>query len=104
MTHPRPQPDYQALSPLGAAEVHLRFSGPFEGRPVLWDARFISRHHCGASHSYIDIGEDGPEGYRLTVVLDVHCFDAPTVHKAIIMVRQYKRLHRGRHEFGSEAK
>lgn len=98
-----PTPDYQALTPLGEPELRLRFRGPFEGREIVWDAHFITRRAADAAHNYIDIGEEGPEGYQLTVVLDVHCFDAPTVHKAIIMMRQYKRLRRGRHEFGSPA-
>lgn len=95
-----PTPDYQPLTPLGGPELRLRFRGPFEGQEVLWDAHFITRRHHGATYNYIDIGAEGTQGRQLTVVLDVHCFDAPTVHKAIIMVRQYKRLRRGRHAFG----
>lgn len=100
MRHSRPPPDFEPLGPLGGPELHLRFRGPFEGRDILWDARFVSRRHCGATANAVDIGEDGPAGRTLTVVLDVHCFDAPTVRKAIIMVRQYKRLRPGRHDFG----
>lgn len=96
-----PTPDYQALTPLDGPELRLRFRGPFEGREIVWDAHFITRRASGAAYNCIDIGEEGSEGRQLTVVLDVHCFDVPTVHKAIIMMRQYKRLRRGRHEFGS---
>ena len=94
---------YQALTPLGGAELHLRFRGPFEGKEVLWDAHFSTSRHHGAACNYIDIGAEGPEGRQLTVVLDVHCFDAPTILKAIIMVRQYRRLRPGRHEFGTRS-
>lgn len=96
-----PSPDYQAISPLGGPELHLRFRGPFEGREIQWDAHFVTRRHCGAARNSITIGDAGADGRRLEVVLDVHCFDTPTVQKAIIMMRQYKKLHRGRHEFGN---
>ncbi len=101
MHPPHPTPDYHALTPLGGAELFLRFYGPFEGRRIQWDAHFMTRRHSGVACNYIDIGAEGPDGRQLTVVLDVHCFDAPTVHKAIIMMRQYKRLRCGRHEFGT---
>lgn len=93
-------PDYQALIPLGGPELRLRFRGPYEGQEIQWNARFVTRRHCGAACNSITIGEAEPDGRRLEVVLDVDCFDPPTVHKTIIMVRQYKRLRHGRHEFG----
>ncbi|GAB4299656.1 MAG: hypothetical protein Kow0096_19180 [Thiohalomonadaceae bacterium] len=98
---PHATPDYQALIPLGGPELQLRFRGPFEGREIVWDARFVTRRHSGEACNSITIGDEGPQGRRLTVVLDVAAFDAPAVHKTIIMVRQYKRLRRGRHEFGN---
>jgi len=101
MTTTAPPTDYQALIPLGGPELRLRFRGPFEGREITWDARFVTRRHSGAGCDSIEIGAEGPDGRHLTVVLNVRCFDAPTVSKAIIMMRQYKRLRRGRHEFGS---
>lgn len=103
MTPHQPPTDYQALIPLGGPELRLRFRGPFEGREIMWDARFVTRRHSGAECNSIEIGAEGPHGRCLTVVLDVSCFDAPTVSKAIIMMRQYKRLRRGRHEFGNTA-
>jgi hypothetical protein len=97
-----PTRDYQTLTPLGGPELRLRFRGPFEGQEVQWDARFVTRRYCAAACNSITIGNAGPDGHRLEVVLDVHCFDTPTVQKAIIMMRQYKKLHRGRHEFGNQ--
>jgi hypothetical protein len=98
-------PDYQALGPLGGDELRLRFRGPYDGGEVMWDAHFMTRTHYGMEtmRNFIDIGAEGPHGRQLTVVLDVNCFDTPTLRKAIIMVRQYRRLRPGRHEFGSPA-
>ena len=102
-------PEYQALEPLGGERLSLRFSGPFDGREIRWDATFVTLAHYRLQHApdattlqnFIDIGAEGPYGRELTVALNVVRFDAPTVAKAIIMVRQYKRLHVGRHAFGT---
>jgi len=95
------------LGPAGGALVRLRFSGPFEGRSVTWDATFTTLTSWQAQHSpgrptrnFIDIGEESADGIALTVGLNVPCIDIPTIRKAMMMVRQYKRLARGRHEFG----
>jgi hypothetical protein len=98
-------PDYEILGPLGGTELRLRFRGPYAGQEITWDAHFMTRSHYGTEtmRNFIDIGAKGPHGRQLTVVLDVNCFDTPTLRKAIIMVRQYRRLRPGRHEFGSPA-
>jgi hypothetical protein len=96
-------PDYEILGPLGGGELRLRFRGPYAGREVVWDAHFMTRSRYGTetTRNFIDIGAEGPHGRQLIVVLNVDCFDTPTLRKAIIMVRQYRRLRPGRHEFGS---
>ncbi len=101
-------PDYEALGPLGGHALRLRFSGAFAGSAARWDATFLTLAHCrhtgdgAARRSFIDIGAAGPEGRQLTVALDVPAFDAATVAKTIIMVRNYRRLRIGRHWFGAE--
>jgi len=79
--------------------VKLRFHGPFEGSDTLWDATFkIRERDCG--RNIIEIGQGGSDGRSLTVILALPRFDLPAIRKTIIMVRQYKRLHVGRIEFG----
>lgn len=85
------------LSEPGGQQVRLRFGGPFEGRTVTWDATFRTAQ---ALPNAIEIGPEGADGLPLTVTLVLPCFDLPAIRKAVIMVRQYKRLHYGRHEFG----
>jgi hypothetical protein len=82
----------------GGPQVQLRFTGPFEGRTVTWDAVFrtVGENQPNA----IEIGIEGPHGFPLTVTLALPRFDLPAIRKAVIMIRQYKRLHYGRHEFG----
>lgn len=90
--------DITLLSEPGGPQVQLRFTGPFEGRTVTWDATF--RIAEGNQPNAIEIGSAGPHGLPLTVTLALPCFDLPAIRKAVIMIRQYKRLHYGRHEFG----
>ncbi len=100
--------DAELLDAVGGDHLRLRFSGNFEGKPVIWDATFITLASRQAEYApgvpvrnFIDIGGETIHGVALTVGLDVPCIDLPTVRKAMLMVRQYKRLARGRHEFGS---
>jgi len=101
--------DYELLAPVESGEARLVFQGPFEGKTITWDARLIAlrnpdRRTDGppgeAVRSYIEIGELSPRGRRLTVGLPVDDVDDSTIQRTIIMIRQYKRLRHGRHEFG----
>lgn len=86
------------LEEAGGPQVRLRFCGPFEGRTVTWDATFrVAQHN---QPNAIEIGSEGAEGLPLTVTLALPRFDLPAIRKTVIMIRQYKRLHYGRHEFG----
>lgn len=88
--------------------LRLRFEGRLEGRPVTWLATL---HALAQSQSadatrqgaanYIEIGEAGCDTVPITVGLQVERIDLPTVRKAMIMIRRYKRLRPGRHEYGS---
>lgn len=93
------------LDPVGGVSLRLRFVGPFEGQTVTWNATFkalcANRGHEESQPNYIDIGETTAEGITLTVGLNVSQIDLPTMRKTMMMIRQYKRLRRGRHEYGS---
>lgn len=99
--------DALLLDPPGGGRLCLRFAGRFEGEEVLWDACLMTRAEWQHLHpeergirNFIEIGDMGGDGHRLRVVLDVERIDLPTVRKAMLMIRQYKRLRRGRHDFG----
>lgn len=105
--HIPPPPPYHALGPLGGQALHLRFTGPFAGETISWDAHFITLDHYRRQvpdicRNFIEVGAvlTTGGGRPLTVVLAVPCFDAPTVLKTVMMVQRYKRLHVGRHLFG----
>lgn len=102
----RPELRYTLLAPLRTDQAHFTFDGPFEGRTVTWDARLMTLGYAagsipGAHRPFIEIGATTSIGRALTVALDIPQIDEPAILRTIIMIRQYKRLRRGRHEFGT---
>lgn len=99
--------DYETLEPVGGDRLRLRFEGPFEGRVVTWNATFVTLRRLAAEQpdkvwrNFIDIGEPAGDSAPLTVGLNVERFDQRTITMAVMMVRRYKRLRRGRHEYGA---
>lgn len=98
----------ELLDAPGGSALRLRFPGPFEGRTVTWDATFVAlgdpemRTGSGTSvGNFIEIGADGPNGVAIRVGLQVARIDAPTIRKTMIMLRRYRRLRRGRHDYGA---
>lgn len=93
-----------------ADQARLRFLGTFDGSPVVWDCHFVTlrheyRHHPGADRPprlrcFIEVGAAGERGVPLRVGLNLERIDTPALRKMIIMIRHYRRLHAGRHEFG----
>ena len=86
------------LDPPGGQSLRLRFTGPFQGRTVCWDA-CLEALPAGQSN-YIEIGTEGEHGSALRIGLKAERIDLPTVRKAILMIRQYKQLAPGRRKFG----
>lgn len=96
---------YELLGAADDARAHIRFLGRFEGREVVWDALLHALRvpRPVAPRPFIEITGRGRHVVAIRIGLDVERLDAPTLHKAVIMVRQYKRLRRGRYEFGESA-
>lgn len=96
----------ELLDEPGGKTLRLRFEGRFEGRQVTWLATLLALAESQPTDptgqpvtNYIEIGE-GRDTVPITVGLQVERIDPPTVRKAMIMIRRYKRLRRGRHEYG----
>lgn len=93
------------LREAGDEEARLCFTGVFEGQPVVWDCRFLTLQRArvlglAADRDFIDIGAPGRRGLSLCVALDIPSIDEPAIRKLMIMIRNYRRLRRGRYEFG----
>ena len=110
---------YRALSPLDGPFARVRFLGVFQGQAVAWDAeivaleaydrqwasrqgadRALTIEPARAGRQFIEIGDPGENGLALRVGLALPRIDAAAVLCTMTMIRNYKRLRTGRHEFG----
>jgi len=91
--------DYLMVEPLRPERAHFRFTGFFQGREVIWDTELIPLRKSEQSRQSVQIGEGTDDEIPLKIVLDLPCITEPDVLKSIIMIRNYKRLHAGRHEW-----
>jgi hypothetical protein len=87
----------------------IRFTGTFLGEEVVWDATImtLARYNAqqardqkpAAQGQFIEIAPSGDHLRRIVIGLDLEEIDFPALLKTMIMVRKYKRLHTGRHDF-----
>jgi hypothetical protein len=101
---------YNLIAPPDTGEAHFTFSGRFQNQEIVWDATLITLAHFHAQQpqsiqatvrsAFLEIGDETEYGRALRVALDIPRIDEPAILRTIIMVRNYKRLHPGRHEFG----
>jgi hypothetical protein len=107
---------YIPLDPLGGQSARFLFPGVFLGDDVIWHATLLTlrhydieriRHEGQASpgnpvsvRQFIDIIRHHGPHWTLTVALHVPIIDEPTILKTMIMVRGYKGLRPGYHEYG----
>jgi hypothetical protein len=99
---------YELLSKLPAQTCHFRFSGPFQGSEIVWDAylqtlSYYVNKHAGdlqSSRQFIEVGDSAESGRLIQIGLNLPVIDETVILKTLIMIRQYKRLAPGRHEFG----
>lgn len=105
--------DYRCMEPPARDHAHIRFTGTFQGDEVIWDAvivtlahEFRERYPAGERSTtnvslpqFIEVGATENGMRKLRVGLNVPRIDAATLHKTIIMIRNYKRLRPGRHEY-----
>jgi len=88
----------------------IRFLGTFEGAAVVWDATIMTLAFYNARQAlnnspatlrqFIDIAPAGNILRSIEIGLELDRIDTPALLKTIIMIRKYRRLHTGRHEFG----
>ena len=105
--------NYIGLSAVPALKVHIQFLGKLEDEEVLWDATvqtlasYLADNPPAKStkkipqvRSFMQVEESREGVSQLTVILAVPLIDEPTLQKTMIMIRCYKRLKVGYHEFG----
>ena len=109
--------EYKLQQRHSADHVEVEFSGTLHNQPVTWHAHIRTLHdYClheltssrehdsntsGIIHiqPFIDISIEN-NIHRLTVALNLPVIDDAAILRTIIMIRQYKRLKPGRHQYG----
>ncbi len=99
--------EVQLLDTPGAEILRLKFSGPFEGREVHWNATLHTPEawahafdESRPTQNIIEIRESDGDNLALNICLKVKSIDRPTIRKTVMMIRQYRHLARGRHQYG----
>ena len=84
---------------LGSTRVDVEFVGRFAQRNVVWFASIRCLPSDNGMKQYIDIQARDPDAPRVDIGLPLNNIDEPAILKSILMIRQYKNLGEGRHEF-----
>jgi hypothetical protein len=116
MTQPYPQARelsgirYNLIAPPDTGAAHFTFSGRFQNQEIIWDTTLLTLAHHHADQpqtaqpvvrtAFLEIGGETAHGRAIRVALDIPRIDEPAILRTIIMIRNYKRLRPGRHEFG----
>lgn len=99
---------YSIIQQSNSQHAHLHFDGPFQGDTVTWNTHFFTfdgycSHHNkteSVTSQFIEIKPKQNNILDLTVVLNIPEISRPNIQKMMIMIKQYKNLSIGRHEYG----
>lgn len=105
--------DFECLTPLNGGYVQFRFVDEFMGESIIWDAHLytlayylyevVNLSQSDASvHPFIHVGDMDKTMRKIEVCLNLPFIEAPAIVKTMVMIRQYKRLVIGRHEYGEK--
>lgn len=104
-----PDISYHLIQRHSAEHVELEFTGTLQKLPVLWHAHIFTlkeyyrQQQLVSSQAFIDVQVLGIK-YVLTVAINLPIIDDAAIQRTIIMIRQYKRLQPGRHDYGDSAR
>ena len=99
---------YTLIEQVNTQYAHLKFEGPFRGKTVTWDTHFYTFDGYSSNNTeaakitkqFINIKESNNDTMELTLALNISEINTPNIHKMMIMIRQYKNLAIGRHDYG----
>ena len=105
--------DYRLIHRHSPASVHIQFTGVFQQQPVVWDAVIqtlntyfdhtlaakLEPGQCVQLRQFIEI-KSAVTDLQIQIGLNLDEIDDAAIKRSIIMIRKYKRLHVGRHEYG----
>ncbi len=101
---------YELLDPLGGQTSRIRFTGTLQGESVVWEVRLMTLRHYYQTlpmakrrpdvRQFIEVEPVSNGTGSATIALNLPRIDEPAVLKTMVMLRQWKRLRPGRHEYG----
>jgi len=99
---------YELIKHYDNQHIHLQFEGRFHGQIVLWDTHFFTLDGYNLHKStikkslkqFISIEPSDTNIFKLTIGLKIHKITEPSIQMMMIMVKQYKNLALGHHEYG----
>jgi len=101
---------YILMGQLPSAKVYLQVEGVFNSEEVVWNMcirtieDYAKENEVGIDpQQYIDI-QCNNRVYQVEIGLNINEIDRPAIERTIIMIRKYKRLKLGRHEYGARSK
>lgn len=101
---------YLIVGELPSNKVYLQFEGRLNGNAVVWNACICTINHYAQRYvvdtdpkQFIDIKIED-EIFWLKIALNIKQIDKAAIERTIIMIRKYKRLQIGRHEYGVRSK
>ena len=101
--------DFEYLGEPEPDRADITFKARFEGEMLSWQATVMtlswyarqeSPRRATANRQFIDMQTPKNGTCRVSVGLCVDRIDPQVLMKTVIMLRQYKRLRPGRHEYG----
>jgi len=102
--------NYLIVGELSSNKVYLQFEGKLNGSAVVWNACICTIDDYAQRHvidkdpkQFIDIKIE-KEIYWLKIALNIKQINKAAIERTIIMMRKYKRLQVGRHEYGVRSK
>lgn len=99
---------YKLIQQTDSQRAHIQFEGLFQGKTVTWDTHFFTLNGYIAQQGdnnkiqkqFIDIEPIDANNLKLTIALKIAEINHQNIQKMMIMVKQYKNLSFGRHDYG----
>lgn len=99
---------FALIKQFNSKHAHINFEGKFQGKNVIWDTHFFTTDEyysvemCDDTKmkQFINIEPQKNNTMKLTVALKLAEITEPNILKMMIMIKQYKNLSFGLHEYG----
>ena len=99
---------YTLIEQVNTQYAHIKFEGSFQGKTVTWDTHFFTLDGYSSetngeqniTKQFINIKKNNAGTMELTLALKISEINSSNIQKMMIMIKQYKNLAVGRHDYG----